>query len=360
MAYVQRRELIAQLENARGSRVLTYVLSDRESFPPNIPGFQPTQLAGEPHLLIVDQLRAIGKIKKLDLFLYTRGGDTNSVWPLISILREHCDKLAVIVPFKAHSAGTLICLGANEVVMAEMAELSPIDPTTANPFNPTSKVNPQIPLGISVEDVTAYFKLARDRAGITSKAQRLEVLKELTRNVDPLALGNVERVYMQIRQLARRLLALHMNERTAAKKIETIVEALTEKFYSHVHIINRKEARQLMGNWIKAPTGEEEGPIWNLFNSYAETFGIRMRFNLPEFMGDEQVKDLTSIGALIETTALSHVFTTEMKTIQRPNLPPNVQLSIQPGAPMQFPPMVSRAFDFNIKRIGWKVNQEEY
>ena len=359
MVFATRRELIAQLEKVRGSRVLTYFLSDREAFPPAVPGFSALQLATEPHLLVVDQLRRIGKPDKLDLFLYTRGGDTNSVWPLVSLLREHCKKLGVIVPFKAHSAGTLVCLGADEVIMTEMSELSPIDPTTTNAFNPRDPGNTQVPLGISVEDVTAYLRLAYERVGITSRQQKIEVLKELTRRVDPLALGNVERVYMQIRQLALRLLTLHMTEPKNSAKCDKIIEALTEKFYSHLHIITRKEAIRLLGDWVRPPNTKEESLIWELFNSYADTFDIRHRLNLPEYMGDEPTRDLSVTGALIESTELSHMFTTEMRVIQRPNLPPNVQIQVQPGNVLPLSPMFGRAFDFSIRRVGWKLNQAE-
>jgi hypothetical protein len=96
MSFIQRKDLISQLERARNSRVLSYFLSDRETFPPSVPGYL-TGLGTEPQLLFMDQLRSIGKTRQIDLFLYTRGGDTNAVWPLISLLREHCDKLTVIV-----------------------------------------------------------------------------------------------------------------------------------------------------------------------------------------------------------------------------------------------------------------------
>src|SRR5262249_7289947 len=107
-------------------------------------------------------LKSIGRVDKLDLVLQTRGGDTNAVWPLVSILREFTSNLSVLVPLRAHSAGTLIAFGANRIVMGAMGELSPIDPTTANQFNPTEEVEPgrKAPLGISVEDVAAYFDLA--------------------------------------------------------------------------------------------------------------------------------------------------------------------------------------------------------
>jgi ClpP class serine protease len=46
------------------------------------------------------------------------------VWPLVTLLRQYCKRLAVLVPFRAHSAGTLISLGADEIVMLPGSELA--------------------------------------------------------------------------------------------------------------------------------------------------------------------------------------------------------------------------------------------
>ena len=355
MSYQKRKELISNLEKVRGSRVLCYFLSDRGTFPPGIPGFS-TNLGTEPQLLFADQLHAIGKTTKIDFFLYTRGGDTNSVWPLVNLLREYCEKLTVIVPFRAHSGGTLICLGADEIIMTEFAELSPIDPTTGNQFNPQDPSNPQARFGISVEDVAAYFTLSKDRAEIRIESYRFEVFKLLVSNVHPLALGNVQRVYMQIRQLAKNLLALHMDENNDGGKIEDIVTKLTEKFFSHVHAISRREAISLLNNLIKIPEKEEESIIFNLFNSYSETLDLRYNFNLPEHIGDNLIYDLKPIGAFIESTELSHIYTTDIKVAQRPNLPANVQIQIPPNQPIPLVPWVGRTYDWGIQRIGWRIN----
>ncbi len=192
MGFEQRQPLIASLEEARGSRVLCYVLSDRETFPLGIPGFA-TQMSPEPHLVVEDLLRGMGNPARLDVLLMTRGGATESVWPLVNLLRAHTEHLSVLVPFRAHSAGTLLCLGAEEVLMSDIAELSPIDPTTGNQFNPRDPTNPANQYGISVEDVAAFFELAKERGGIESEPHRLEVFKLLAGNVHPLALGNVQR-----------------------------------------------------------------------------------------------------------------------------------------------------------------------
>jgi hypothetical protein len=276
----------------------------------------------------------------------------------VNLLRVYGERLTVIVPFRAHSAGTLICLGADEVVMTDAAELSPIDPTTGNQFNPADPSNPQSRFGISVEDVVAYFELGEKRAGITQEAYRLEILKELTQKVHPLALGNVQRVYMQIRRLARKLLALHLNEEVNEQKIEQIITALTEEFYSHVHSINRREAITLMGDWVRSPSEEEALIIWDLFKSYSNTINLHQKFQLPEYMSDEQTRDLTVVGGFIESTEFSHIYTTDIKVNQRPNLPPNVQIQISPGSTIPLMPGFSRSYEFSIQQMGWKINDK--
>ena len=59
------------------------------------------------------------------------------------MIREYCDTFSVLVPYKARSAATMIALGADEIVMSDLSELSPIDPATANAFNRTDPKNPQ-------------------------------------------------------------------------------------------------------------------------------------------------------------------------------------------------------------------------
>lgn len=361
MTYAERKTLISDLEGSFGGcKILCYILPDRATVPPGIVGFA-TQLGSEPHLLFIDQLRSIGKTKHLALFLYTRGGDTDSVWPLISLLREYCEKLTVIVPFRAHSGGTLICLGADEVILMKSSELSPIDPTTTNQFNPVDPNKNKI--GISVEDVTSYFKLSNEIAGIKKEAYKLEVFKELTRpdrasTVHPLSLGNVQRVYMQIRRLAKRLLELHLDEKTESNRINKIVKALTEEFYSHSHAITPTEIRPLLGDFVRIATDEEEEKIWKLFNAYADTVEIRKTFVLPEYMGDTQARDLIVIGGFIESMQHSHIFSTELKVMQLSNLPPNVQVQVPPGSALPLVPGLSRQYQWDIRKLGWKINSD--
>lgn len=82
-----------------------------------------TQISSEMPEYFVNHLDLFNLPKKITLFLYTRGGDTMAAWSLINLINQFCDEYEVIVPSKARSAGTLICLGAKKVIMTKQATL---------------------------------------------------------------------------------------------------------------------------------------------------------------------------------------------------------------------------------------------
>lgn len=170
-------------------------------------------------------------------------------WRLVSMIREYCERFSVLVPYKAHSAATMIALGADEIVMTDMSELSPIDPSTSNFFNPVDPKNPESRIPISVEEVMSYFDLAKNKFGIKSDEKLAEIFNkfmESTPSIHPLALGNVNRTHNLIKILAERLLKSHARPMTK-EKIMGIIEQFTEKLYSHQYYIGRKEAREDLG-----------------------------------------------------------------------------------------------------------------
>lgn len=358
MARADRQEIIQRLQEIRGSKVLSHITSDRRSLNP-LPGIN-TQLGTEAQAFFAKALRPLGRgLPKLDLFLYTRGGSVDAVWPLVSLIREYCKSFACLIPFRAHSAGTMLGLGADEIIMTERAELSPIDPTTGNQFNPINPVDKRTPLGISVEDVTAYINLAKDKdnVGIAGEDRILEVFKELTREVHPLALGNVKRVHTQIRFLAEKLLKIH-NEKLQEDHIPTIVKALTEGFHSHLHAISYREAVELLGDKIvKAPNLKESEIIDELFAHYEELLQLNSTLSLNEFLGDRVEADLEVLGAMIETDNTSFVYKTKLKVAKRSELPPSVQVQVPLGHPVIVPGFPT-VFSCELLSQGWVENTE--
>jgi ClpP class serine protease len=75
-----------------------------------------------------EHLRSIGPQKRLALYLYSHGGAMEAPWKIVTMLREFCDELYVIVPYRAQSAATMIAIGADKIHMSKKGELGPIDP----------------------------------------------------------------------------------------------------------------------------------------------------------------------------------------------------------------------------------------
>ncbi len=111
-----------------------------------------------------------------------------------------------------------------------------------------------------------YLNLAKDKVGLVSESDRLEVFKELTKLYEPLALGNVNRLYNDTRSVAKELLALHMDASQGPEKIEHIIKALTET-YTHNFLITRDIAEKI-GLSITKPSLDEERLITRLYESY--------------------------------------------------------------------------------------------
>ncbi|MBU3924467.1 MAG: hypothetical protein V1732_02685 [Patescibacteria group bacterium] len=279
---MQTQNLIKQIEKARNSKVITYVTSDRQG-PVN------ARVAMDVIPIFSRQLRKIGKVPKIDLFLYSSGGDTMVPWRLVSMIREYADNFSVLVSYKSHSAATMIALGADEIVMTDLAELSPIDPSTANVFNPADPANPQNKIPISVEDVMAYFDLAKNKFGIKSDAELAKIFNKFTESnpqIHPLALGNVNRIHNLIRMLAKSLLRSH-KKRMTDNEIAVIVDYFTEKLYSHQYFIGRREAKDDLGlkNVVNADSVLSK-LMAELYEEYKKEMGLGASWNAETELGE--------------------------------------------------------------------------
>lgn len=308
MSYQERKILIEKLEVKRKSKIITLIISDRSSTS-TIQGIN-AQIAPDQVSKIIEHIKLFVEkeypLDRIELLIYSRGGDVNTPWPLVSTIRNYTKEFNVIIPLHAHSSATLISLGANEIIMTKTASISPVDPTVANAFNPKEN---NASLGISVEDVTSFFKLAKDtdRAGITGENNLTEVFKTLVDKVHPLALGNVKRSHTQIRLLSSKLLQLHLvgEER---KKIEGIIDELTEKLYTHYHLINREEGRAFGLENIKDADEIEEKLLWEVYSDYESELKLKDIFDVNVFLGNDDSKEFESTTIFIESTEKSSSF----------------------------------------------------
>ena len=341
---MDKKQLIQQIEGLRKSRVITYLTSDRQG-PVN------ARIAMDVVPIISKQLRTISKTQNIDLFLYSTGGDTMVPWRLVSMIREYCDKFSVLVPYKAHSAATMVALGADEIVMSDLSELSPIDPSTANVFNPQDPQNPQNRIPISVEDVMAYFDLAKNKFGIKNDEELSRIFNKFVESnpqIHPLALGNVNRTHNLIRILAKRLLKSHkapMKE----EEIEKIVNYFTEKLYSHQYLIGRKEAKEDLGlNTVQYADSTLSKAMTDLYEEYKNEMNLGVLWNPENELGLNAMQNKKDYKiAFIESSQLSSYF--ELSVDYRKQQVNMVQQT--PQGPIQIP---QEQVGFRIVGQGWR------
>jgi len=275
MARQHRVEIIKKICELRGSSVLCYVTGDRDNVN--------TRIAPDVTQVFYRHLEMYGDKQQVDLFLYTRGGDVLTPWRLVHLIREYTPRFCVLVPYRCYSAGTLLCLGADEIVMGKMAELGPIDPSVVNAFNPQDPNNPSARIPVNIEDVYSYLALAGEKAGVCSNDQQVQAFTLLVERIHPLALGNVHRNYMLIRSLAKKLLAM-CQQPPREGRIDHIVDNLTEKLYAHSHMISRREAAEEINLPIVIPDSRLEPLMWSLYQDYAEELSLNEPFNPQEHL----------------------------------------------------------------------------
>jgi len=298
--YTARRDVFIEIEKERNSRVLLYVTGER-------PGME-TRVSPEIIDIFVDHLDAIWPANKISLILHTNGGNTAAAWRLVNLLRTFCDELEVLVPTRALSAGTLICLGANTIVMTKQATLGPIDPSLDGPLNPLIPGTPNQRASVSVEAIQGYLDVAQNELSIKDPTSLTQIWNGLSEKIHPLVLGQIFRSRQQIRTLAQRLLN---HQQVKPDDTETIIKFLCSESGSHDHSINRREAREL-GLRIENPSDNLYKLLRSVQISYTDDLKLREPFNPDTQLAGAPTVDYKVSRALIESVDHgSHQFVSE-------------------------------------------------
>ncbi len=317
------KNLIQKIEKERTSKVITYVTGDRQPFV--------TKVADDIIPIFAKHLEKIGKQNKISLFLYTRGGDMITPIRLIKLMRSYANEIEMLIPYRAHSAGTLISIGADKIVMGRLGELSPVDPSTGHPFNPENPANTKQKMEISVEDLNSYFLLAKEKAGVKDE-QMVNVFEDLTAKIHPLSLGNAYRATRMAKQITEKLLMMHFDKDRDKETIENIIREITGDICIHGYPITRDEAVDL-GLKMVEPDSELEKTMWELYENYAEKMELKKKFDPVAILGGQETANFKFYGAFIESADLTDGFVFDGKVRRmikdnRANIDVNVESSI--------------------------------
>jgi hypothetical protein len=326
----ERLPLYRELEERRQSKLVAYVTGDRRGLE--------TQIGSEVLDLFVQHLDAMGDPSRISLLLYTRGGDTLASWSIANLIRQFCDEFEVIVPSKAHSGGTLICLSANRVIMTKQATLGPIDPSVNTPLNPQIPgAPPDARTSVSVEALNGFLEFVRESVG--RRVSLSDAILKLSDQVHPLVLGQAYRARGQIRMLADKLLAQQHASKAESREL---LEFLCSGSGSHDYTINRREAENL-GLHVEKPDDALYDILRRLYDDIAEDLQLRVPFDPKVALGGQAQASYSFRRALVESVDVGqHVFVSEGVLVrQQVPVAPNV---VQEGI------RDDRRFD------GWRLN----
>jgi len=166
-----------------------------------------------------------------------------------------------------------------------------------------------------------------------------------------------------IRLVARKLLTSR-REKMDEEKINTIIETLTEKIYSHGHGIGRKEAKDI-GLPIIFPDDKTENLIWQLYLRY-EDF---LKLSDPIYPEIELARDENKILenlfiGVMESDKKLHIYKTNVDLRKNRKVPPspqinlNVNLQLPPGIqPAQIPQQAQQILQQLMAQISQNISQ---
>src|SRR5258708_38754236 len=108
-----RQARIKQIQEAAGTRLLCYVAGSA------------APITRDDIVGIVELLHNVPRESNIDFLLHTSGGDIDASEKIVTLLRTIVGKgqLRGVVPDFAKSAGTLIALAADKIVMSDSSEL---------------------------------------------------------------------------------------------------------------------------------------------------------------------------------------------------------------------------------------------
>jgi hypothetical protein len=243
-----RQSQIRAIQDATGRRLVAYIAAPYTSISAyDIPPF-------------VDLLHDVGREEPLDLLLQTPGGEVDQAERMIMLCRKRTNaEFRVIVPDSAKSAGTLIALSADEIVMGEPSELGPIDPqveiTTAS--------------GEAMSRPAQSFLdgLARIVGDADDDDEISPAYFPLLDKLDPALIDFCDKAIKYAQKLAGELLKTYMLKDDHAKADLIAADLVNvEKYLSHSAVIDAQRALDLGLNIRFMPHDDKLWEaIWRLY-----------------------------------------------------------------------------------------------
>lgn len=219
----QRQTIIRRIQDRTGNRLLCYIGGDAAPLDRDDPvGF-------------VDLLHNVQAGQSVDLILHTVGGDIDVAEKLVTMLRTTTGtgRFRVIVPDFAKSAGTLIAVGADAIVMSDMSELGPIDPQIVLVDGNGNRIR---------HSVQSYIDAYNTHAAALKKDPSDVAAAVMLGKLDPATVTLFQTVMARARSLAEKLMKQGMFKDSTSWSTAAAALIDTKRWQSHGQMISWQDA----------------------------------------------------------------------------------------------------------------------
>lgn len=201
------------------------------------------------------------------LLLDSRGGDARCAYEIAKLLRKHCGGFVAVVPRRAKSAATLICLGADEIILGEYGELGPLDVQVMDPdreewisgLDEVQCLERLNAFALTAFDQAMFLLIKRTGMKVATLLPHVirlvtDMTEPMFQSVDVVRYTQMSRSLKVGEEYARRLMVSKYGEEVA----NDIARKLVEKYPEHGFVIDRQEATEIGLNPMQA-TDEQIG-----------------------------------------------------------------------------------------------------
>ena len=187
---------------------------------------------------IYECLSGSNEEKDILLIIHSNGGSIEPAYLISRNCKDSAKKFCVAIPRKAKSAATLLALGADEIHMGAMSQLGPIDPQIDG--------WPALGLQNALDYLASLTKKYPDSGPMLSAY--------LSSKLDLMVLGYLQRLPDSAVQYAEIL--LRDKELPTGSDPINVARKLVYEYKDHGFVIDKYEAKGLLGNTIRVSTPE--------------------------------------------------------------------------------------------------------
>jgi hypothetical protein len=306
---IVRRRKLAEVARITGRPVVLYAV---DVFPvhPLKAQFTDTQLTLTDKDGFDEVTRNV-KGPAVDVVLHTPGGVAEATESIVALLRARFDSVRFIIPNFAKSAGTMLAMSGDQIVMDERSELGPTDPQMMF-------VQGQRPVVSPAHAIKEQFEQAQ--RDINGNPSRLPGWVPILQQYGPSLLAECDNHIELSEVLVRTWLQQYMfaTDPNGAQKAELVAKQLADLkgFYSHSRRIGIDDLKKLGVNVLDMRDQPElRDAVWDVYLATSETFASTGVFKIFENSQNE------ALLRMISFEAVPNPEPPQTPSLQRPNKP---------------------------------------